>query len=102
MTDSKKTGTDPNPGKDMKLSDEVHISLKDLLQKRLLDCGWRSNVQKLVQQTILDRGVDNLSLDELAAEIVPQARASIPEDIRKEMIIRVRNALESSLPPEKK
>ncbi|KAH8250036.1 hypothetical protein KR026_004028 [Drosophila bipectinata] len=101
MTESKETGTDANPGQDTKLSNEAHMALKDLLHKRLLECGWRSKVQKLVRQTIQEHGVENLSLAQLAAEVVPEARASIPEDIRKEMIIRVRDALESSLPSEK-
>lgn len=45
--------------------------LKDLLHQRLLECGWRSNIEKMIRQTIQERGVANLTHDELAAEIVP-------------------------------
>ncbi|KAH8330367.1 hypothetical protein KR067_001724 [Drosophila pandora] len=102
MTDSKETGTDANPLENVKLSNDDNIALKDLLHQRLLECGWRSNIEKMIRQTIQERGVANLTHDELAAEIVPHARALVPEFIRKEMIMRVRNALETSLPPGQK
>ncbi|XP_043655915.1 enhancer of yellow 2b transcription factor isoform X2 [Drosophila teissieri] len=55
----------------------------------------------MIRHTIEERGVANLNRDQLAAEIVPHARALVPDVIKKEMLMRVRAALESSLPPEK-
>ncbi|XP_017083450.1 enhancer of yellow 2b transcription factor [Drosophila eugracilis] len=101
MPDSKEMGTDADPV-DVKLNRNDSVALKDLLQKRLSECGWRSDIEKMIRQTIEERGVANLTHDQLAAEIVPHARALVPEVIRKEMLMRVRAALESSLPPEKK
>ncbi|EDW96418.1 enhancer of yellow 2b transcription factor [Drosophila yakuba] len=101
MPNSKETGTDPDPVDDLKLSGSDSVALKDLLQKRLLECGWRKDIEEMIRHTIEERGVANLSRDQLAAEIVPHARALVPDVIKKEMLMRVRAALESSLPPEK-
>ncbi|XP_017056825.1 enhancer of yellow 2b transcription factor [Drosophila ficusphila] len=101
MSNSKETGTDSDPLDDVKLNSSDSVALKDLLQKRLSECGWRKDIEELIRQTIKERGVANLTHDELAAEIVPHARALVPEVIRKEMLVRVRAALETSLPPEK-
>ncbi|KAH8369322.1 hypothetical protein KR009_008354, partial [Drosophila setifemur] len=70
-------------------------SLKDLLSKRLSDCGWRRDIEQMIRHTIVERGQANLTHDQLAEEIVPQARALVPDVIRKEMLMRVRAALES-------
>ncbi|KAH8278986.1 hypothetical protein KR018_012115, partial [Drosophila ironensis] len=70
-------------------------SLKKLLVKRLTECGWRKNIEEIIRKTILDRGQANLTCDQLVQEVVPKARAMVPVNVRKEMLMRVRAALES-------
>ncbi|XP_017119624.1 enhancer of yellow 2b transcription factor [Drosophila elegans] len=101
MANRKEAGTDADPAEDFKLNNRDSVALKDLLQKRLSECGWRKDIEEMIRQTIKERGVANLTHDQLAAEIVPHARALVPEVIRNEMLLRVRAALEASLPPEK-
>ncbi|KAI8045408.1 enhancer of yellow 2b transcription factor [Drosophila gunungcola] len=101
MANRKEAGTDADPAEDFKLNSRDSVALKDLLQKRLSECGWRKDIEEMIRQTIQERGVANLTHDQLAAEIVPHARALVPEVIRNEMLMRVRAALEASLPPEK-
>ncbi|XP_022223234.1 enhancer of yellow 2b transcription factor [Drosophila obscura] len=98
MPHSKEIGTDAQPKNDVKLTNYESVALKDLLQTRLNECGWRKQIEQFIRETIAERGNQTITAEELAAEIVPQARAMVPEDVRKEMMIRVREALESSLP----
>ncbi|XP_068155369.1 enhancer of yellow 2b transcription factor [Drosophila tropicalis] len=96
MADSKEMGTDTEPAEKLKLNNSDNMALKDLLHHRLSECGWRKDIEHKIRQKISELGVANLTHEQLAAEIIPQARASVPEDVRKEMLIRVRAALESS------
>ncbi|XP_017005825.2 enhancer of yellow 2b transcription factor-like [Drosophila takahashii] len=100
MPNSQETGTDADRMDDIKLNSRDSVALKDLLQKRLSECGWRKDIEEMIRHAIEERSVSNLTHEELAAEIVPHARALVPDVIRKEMLVRVRAALESSLPSE--
>ncbi|KAH8347315.1 hypothetical protein KR059_008733, partial [Drosophila kikkawai] len=75
-------------------------SLKDIMKKRLTECGWRKDIEQMIRQTIQEHGVGTLTPDQLAEKIVPHARALVPDVICKEMMIRVHNALGSSPPAE--
>ncbi|XP_030374211.1 enhancer of yellow 2b transcription factor [Scaptodrosophila lebanonensis] len=99
MADSKEMGTDAEPIEEVKLNKRDSLVLKDLLEKRLSECGWRQNIEELIRKTVQERG--NISHEQLAAEIVPHARAMVPDVVRKEMILRVRAALEEPLPVKK-
>ncbi|XP_062126450.1 enhancer of yellow 2b transcription factor [Drosophila sulfurigaster albostrigata] len=100
MSKSKETGigTDPACNKNYHLDKSEKVALKDLLQKRLHECGWYKDVEEKIRNTLQERGLSNITHDQLSAEIIPQARALVPEEVRKEMTMRVREALESPLP----
>ncbi|BFF89611.1 enhancer of yellow 2b transcription factor [Drosophila madeirensis] len=97
MPHSKEIGTDAQPKEDVKLTHCDSVTLKDILQTRLIECGWRKQIEQFIREKIAERGNQTITSEELAAEIVPQARAMVPENVRNEMMIRVREALESSL-----
>ncbi|SPP84171.1 enhancer of yellow 2b transcription factor [Drosophila guanche] len=98
MPYSKEIGTDAQPKEEnVKLTHCESATLKDILQTRLIECGWRRQIEQFIREKIAERGNQTITSEELAAEIVPQARAMVPEDVRNEMMIRVREALESSL-----
>ncbi|ALC46658.1 maker205 [Drosophila busckii] len=101
MATSKNTSTDLKPDSSVKLANTNKIALKDLLQKRLDDCGWSSSVEHLVRKALQEESEGNISQEQLVEQIIPLARALVPEEIHKEMMIRVREALESELPVDK-
>ncbi|XP_001359738.1 enhancer of yellow 2b transcription factor [Drosophila pseudoobscura] len=100
MSSSKEIGTDAQAKEDVKLTNTESVALKDLLQTRLDECGWRKQVEQNIREIIAakERDMQTLTSEELEAEIAPKARAMVPEYVRKEMLLRVREALESSLP----
>lgn len=79
MTTSRETGSGSN----------LH-----LLQQRLIDCGWRKSIREIIRSTLNEKGIGNVSYDQLAAEIIPQARAMVPDEVRKELYQRVLKSLE--------
>ena len=40
-----------------------------------------------------EKGIDNVTVDELVAELTPKARASVPDDVKKELLESIRNFL---------
>jgi hypothetical protein len=48
--------------------------LKELLRTRLIECGWRDQVQMLCRDVVRERGVHNLKADDLIAEITSKGR----------------------------
>ncbi|XP_030556214.1 enhancer of yellow 2b transcription factor isoform X1 [Drosophila novamexicana] len=101
MENSKETGigTDSAAVDKATLNTGDTMALKDLLEKRLIDCGWRKEIEQLIRNTLEERGVANITHDQLAAMIIPNARALVPDVVRQEMLLRVREALQSPLPP---
>eukprot|EP00099_Drosophila_melanogaster_P012879 NP_001287204.1 enhancer of yellow 2b, isoform B [Drosophila melanogaster] len=94
MTINKETGTDPDPGYKPTLRSQDKAALKELLHTRLVECGWHKDIKEMIRNIIMERGVDNINRDQLAAQIVPQARALVPEVVKNEMMLRVHAALD--------
>ncbi|EDX11940.1 enhancer of yellow 2b transcription factor [Drosophila simulans] len=74
-------------------------ALKELLQTRLVECGWHKDIREMIRNIIKERGVDNIDRDQLTAEIVPQARALVPEVIKNEIMMRVYAVLDNPFHP---
>lgn len=72
------------------LSHEVTEALRDLLQRRLEECGWRENIRKMIRNMLDKRGVTHVSYEDIAIEVIPKARAMVPDDVRRELQMRVR------------
>lgn len=47
-------------------------ALKEMLQKRLKECGWSKKIEQRIRHILEERGVNNVTLGQLTAEIVPQ------------------------------
>ncbi|XP_017854692.1 enhancer of yellow 2b transcription factor-like [Drosophila busckii] len=95
MATTKETGigTDPETVELTQLNKVDKNELKQLLQQRLSECGWRKDVEQRIRNTLQQRGVTNVSYDQLSAEIMPQARAAVPAAVRQELAKRVSESL---------
>ncbi|KAM7307929.1 uncharacterized protein ISCGN_011565 [Ixodes scapularis] len=51
--------------------------LKELLRTRLIECGWKDQLKAHCKEIIKDKGVENLTVDDLIAAVTPQGRAEI-------------------------
>lgn len=69
---------------------EDREKFKELLLKRLTDCGWRDQVLDLVQDFIKKNKGSMITLDMLINDITPLARALVPSAIKKEMLKEIK------------
>lgn len=70
--------------------------LKDLLRSRLIESGWRDEMKAACQSYIRSRGIDQVTLDELVAEITPRGRASVPDPIKSDILKEIRKSAKFS------
>ncbi|KAL3321162.1 Transcription and mRNA export factor eny2 [Cichlidogyrus casuarinus] len=72
--------------------------LKDLLRTRLNESGWRDEIKDHCQSiffaiinhlhsdVIRQKGLDNLTVDDLVTEITPVGRKKVPDFVKKELL----------------
>ena len=68
----------------------------DLLHERLIACGWRDELKEYCKQVIRRKGLEKVTVEELVAEITPKGRSSVPEDIKADLLQRIRKFLQST------
>ena len=56
--------------------------LKTLLRERLVECGWRDELKEQCKRIVKERGFENITTDELAKEITPVGRSTVPVRMR--------------------
>ncbi|XP_017962735.1 enhancer of yellow 2b transcription factor [Drosophila navojoa] len=95
MADSKDTGTDSKFSYKSYLNSADTKELKGFLEKRLIDCGWRKDIEEMIRKKMMEGDSANISREELAKSIIPNARAMVPNEVREEMMLRVREVLEA-------
>jgi len=67
--------------------------LKELLRAKLVECGWRDEMKSYCREVIKNRGFDNVSVEELVAEVTPKGRSAVPAPIKAELLSRIRKFL---------
>jgi len=48
--------------------------LKDLLRTKLVECGWRDEMKTYCREVIKSKGLENVTVEELVADITPRGR----------------------------
>lgn len=69
--------------------------LKQLLRERLVECGWRDELKEQCKRIVKERGFENISTDELADEITPVGRATVPDAVKAEIMHSIRKFLDA-------
>jgi enhancer of yellow 2 transcription factor len=64
--------------------------LKELLRTRLIECGWRDELKQYCKDIVRQKGLENITVDDLVAEITPKGRALVPDQVKKELLQRIR------------
>jgi enhancer of yellow 2 transcription factor len=60
------------------------------LQRKLSECGWTDQLKKYCAKVVKERGVNNITLDDLLNEVTPMARKNVPDALRKEPVAHIR------------
>ena len=69
--------------------------LKELLREKLVKCGWRDELKEHCKEVIRNKGLEKITVDELVAEITPRGRSTVPDDIKADLLQRIRKFLQS-------
>lgn len=64
--------------------------LTEYLRSRLIESGWRDQLATMCREIIQKRGVDNVKLVHLISEVRTEARQKVPENLRTEMLGKIR------------
>lgn len=67
--------------------------LKELLRTRLIECGWKDQLKAYCKEIIREKGVENVSVDDLVAAVTPKARATVPDIIKRELLNQIKTFL---------
>ena len=68
----------------------------DMLHERLIACGWRDELKEYCKEVIRRKGLEKVTVEELVAEITPKGRSSVPEDIKADLLQRIRKFLQAT------
>ncbi|KAJ8612658.1 hypothetical protein CTAYLR_002110 [Chrysophaeum taylorii] len=70
--------------------------LKETLRQKLIDCGWRDELKEYCKEVIRSKGYEKITVDELVAEITPRGRATVPDDVKTDLLQSIRKFLQAT------
>mmetsp|Transcript_91581 Transcript_91581/g.254984 ORF Transcript_91581/g.254984 Transcript_91581/m.254984 type:complete len:102 (+) Transcript_91581:132-437(+) len=70
--------------------------LKEVLRARLVEHGWFDQLKAHCKEVIKNKGLEKISVEQLTDEITPHGRATVPEDIKAEVLARIRTFLQTN------
>ncbi|XP_068426281.1 transcription and mRNA export factor ENY2 isoform X1 [Clinocottus analis] len=78
--------------------------LKELLRAKLTECGWKDQMKAHCKEVIKDKGLEQVTVEDLVVEITPigrghltssravlisPAKALVPDSVKKELLHRI-------------
>ncbi|KAL4448112.1 hypothetical protein ABPG75_005331 [Micractinium tetrahymenae] len=68
--------------------------LKRLARQRLEESGWTDEVRQLCREFVAQRGEAGTRHEEIVAGVKTAARAKVPDNLKAELLRRIRDVLE--------
>lgn len=73
--------------------DIFNFRFKELLRRRLIECGWRDQVRMLCRDMVKENDGGNVTFDMLVNRVTPRARALVPDPVKKELLQKIKTHL---------
>jgi|EP01049_Picozoa_sp_SAG25_P013159 enhancer of yellow 2 transcription factor len=70
--------------------------LKELLRKRLFECGWHDDLKAHCKEVIKNKGMEKIEVDDLVREITPHGRGMVPESVKAELLSKIQQFIAST------
>ena len=70
--------------------------LKEFLRQRLVESGWRDELKSACKEVIRSKGLESITVDALIAEMTPKGRSLVPDNVRAELLGRIRKFLQEN------
>mmetsp|Transcript_29478 Transcript_29478/g.34702 ORF Transcript_29478/g.34702 Transcript_29478/m.34702 type:complete len:83 (-) Transcript_29478:285-533(-) len=71
-------------------------NLKEMLRTKLVECGWRDDLREHCKEVIRSKGLERITVDELVQIITPRGRDTVPDQIKADLLQRIRQFLQST------
>jgi enhancer of yellow 2 transcription factor len=71
--------------------------LVQLLRTRLLESGWRDQLAAHAKDIVREQGVDNITVDELIAQVTPKGRQTVPDSVKRELLAKIRTFMAAEM-----
>lgn len=65
---------------------QFSFRVSELVQSRLIDCGWRDQVRLACRKAILENGDQVPTVDELINKVTQRARSLVPDSVKRELL----------------
>lgn len=62
------------------------------MRLRLTECGWSDQVRKLCRDVVKEEDA-NIDVDQIVQKVTPQARALVPDPVKKELLHKIKTML---------
>lgn len=70
-----------------------YFRLKELLRRRLVECGWRDQVKLICKDLIKEHFKEDPNFDMLLQMVTPKARSLVPDSVKKELLQKIKSQL---------
>ena len=60
---------------------------------RLIECGWRDELKAYCKEIVKRKGLEQVTVEDLVAETTPKGRSLVPDDVKRELLSRIRTFL---------
>ncbi|CAH8361061.1 unnamed protein product [Eruca vesicaria subsp. sativa] len=74
-------------------------NLMELVRDRLVESGWKDEMRIACREHVKKKGRKDVTVDELIRVITPKGRASVPDDVKQELLNRIQNFIGSVAAP---
>ena len=84
-----------------KMTPDDKAELRNIAESRLRGHPWRQDMQAFIKDVVkekIDRG-DPIVIGDIVAEVLPHARVKVPEEVRKELLEKIRTILLGDMGP---
>ena len=64
--------------------------LMQVLRVALTECGWKDKLTEFCKKVVKEKGVDNVSIDDLVTQVSPVAQKNVPPHVKQELIKQIK------------
>ncbi|KAL5961703.1 Transcription and mRNA export factor ENY2 [Taenia solium] len=67
--------------------------IREMIEKKLVECGWNDRVKGACKEFIRSKGVDVVNVDDVVEAVAPSARGTVPPEVKASVLEYLRKFL---------
>lgn len=64
--------------------------LMQVLRVQLTECGWKDRLTEFCKKVVKEKGVDNVSIDDLVSQVSPVAQKHVPPHVKQDLVKQIK------------